>query len=241
MKRNGKKLFYTGITLIGLFALWTLLIQTVDVQSAGPAASKIGFAKLNIRFHQRTGVHMGLYTLTDWLGLVPVAVCAGFALVGLGQWIRRKRLRNVDLDILLLGIYYLTVIACYLFFEAVPINFRPVLIEGRLETSYPSSTTLLVCCIMPTLTFQVNRRSNRTGITALTAVAANLFSLFTVIGRLLSGVHWLTDIIGSVLLSGGLFCLYRAAVLLKGYEKDTQEVSKWNFAKNFRNCENTAD
>ena len=40
-----------------------------------------------------------------------------------------------------------------------------------------------------------------------------LFSAFMVIGRLVAGVHWLTDIVGSVLLSAGLYALYRAAVL----------------------------
>lgn len=40
----------------------------------------------------------------------------------------------------------------------IPVNYRPVLIEGRLEASYPSSTTLLVVSVMPTLMFQAYRR-----------------------------------------------------------------------------------
>ena len=36
-----------------------------------------------------------------------------------------------------------------------------------------------------------------------------VFSVFMVVGRLISGVHWATDIIGSVLLSAGLFMIYR--------------------------------
>lgn len=34
-----------------------------------------------------------------------------------------------------------------------------------------------------------------------------------VIGRLVAGVHWLTDIVGAVLLSFGLYSIYRAAVI----------------------------
>ncbi|MBR3734409.1 MAG: phosphoesterase PA-phosphatase, partial [Lachnospiraceae bacterium] len=139
-----KRNLLIGSVLIAAFALWTFLIQWVDVQAVGQNGTKIGFADFNVQFHQLTGVNMTIYTITDWLGLVPVFVCLCFGMLGLVQLIRRKRLLRVDVDILLLGVYYVIVIACYLIFEMIPINYRPVLIEGRLEASYPSSTTLLV-------------------------------------------------------------------------------------------------
>ena len=156
---------------------------------------------------------MTIYTITDWLGLVPVFVCLCFGMLGLVQLIRRKRLLRVDVDILLLGVYYVIVIACYLIFEMIPINYRPVLIEGRLEVSYPSSTTLLVLSVMPTLMFQAYRRTVNPMIRKSAAVFVIAFSTLMVIGRLISGVHWVTDIIGSVLLSTGLYMLYWSAVL----------------------------
>ena len=118
----------------------------------------------------------------------------------------------MDADIILLGGYYLLVIFGYLFFEMVPINYRPVLINGYLEASYPSSTTLLVLSVMPTLKFQTDRRCGNARVRRLVTAFAVLFSSFMVIGRLISGVHWITDIIGSVLLSGGLYLMYHAAV-----------------------------
>ena len=111
------------------------------------------------------------------------------------------------------------VIACYLIFEMIPINYRPVLIEGRLEASYPSSTTLLVLAVMPTLIFQVCRRVENPLIKKVTAVFAISFSAFMVIGRLISGVHWATDIVASVLLSAGLFMLYQSAVMYMDLSK----------------------
>ena len=207
-----KRNLLTGIVLIGAFALWTVLIQYVDVQTVGQNETKIGFADFNVWFHQLTGVHMTLYTITDWLGLVPIFICLCFGVMGLMQLIKRRSILKVDLDILLLGIYYVLVIACYLIFEMIPINYRPVLIEGRLEASYPSSTTLLVLSVMPTLMFQANRRVSNAMIRKAVAVFVIAFSAFMVIGRLISGVHWATDIIGSVLLSTGLFMLHRSAV-----------------------------
>ena len=201
-----------GILLLVGFAVWTFLIQTVDVQPIGPNRSSVGFASLNGWFHQLTGVHWTLYTLTDWLGLVPIGVCLIFAGVGFVQLVQRKSLFKVDLDIIMLGAYYVLVILSYLLFEMVPINYRPVLIEGFLEASYPSSTTLLVLSVMPTLYFQAQRRLNPNALRQTILIFSVLFSAFMVIGRLVSGVHWLTDIVGAVLLSSGIFLIYKACV-----------------------------
>ena len=211
--RKTKRIVSVWILLLAAFAVWTFLIQTVDVQQIGPRQSAVGFATVNGWFHRLTNVHWMLYTLTDWLGLVPIVVCLLFAYVGLAQLVQRRSLLKVDLDILLLGVYYVLVIFAYLLFEMVPLNYRPVLIEGILEASYPSSTTLLVLSVMPTLHFQAERRLKNSALRHCIKVLTVLFSVFMVVGRLLSGVHWLTDIVGAIFLSGGLFLLYKASVL----------------------------
>lgn len=228
MRETARKNLLTGAGLLGVFAVWTLLIQCVDVQAAGPQGTKIGFAAFNILVHRLTGEHLLIYTVTDWLGLVPVFICMGFGALGFVQLIQRRSLLRVDLDLILLGIYYILVIVAYLVFEMIPINYRPILIEGRLEASYPSSTTLLVLSVLPTLVFQVNRRTKNTLLRRAAAGFAVGFSAFMVVGRLVSGVHWATDILASVLLSGGLYLLYRAAVLLIESPKEEQ----WNSTKN---------
>ena len=209
---KAKKLLVTGIVFTLLFAVWTVLIKAVDVQAVGVNSTDIGFASVNTWFHSLTGVNMRLYTVTDWLGLVPLFVCAVFGCLGFVQLVKRKSVLKVDSDIILLGLYYVTVILCYILFEMYPVNYRPVLIDGIAEASYPSSTTLLVLCVMPTLSFQSDRKIKNRKITNIIKFFTVLFSLFMVIGRLISGVHWLTDIIGSVLLSVGLFLLYKSAV-----------------------------
>ena len=212
-----------GLILLAAFILWTLLIRTVDVQAIGPKETKVGFAALNGWFHRLTGVHMTIYTITDWLGLIPILICGVFGVLGLVQWIRRKRLFKVDADILLLGVYYILVIMAYLVFEMIPINYRPVLIEGHLEASYPSSTTLLVLSVMPTLVFQVDRRVKAPWIRHALVLFSILFSVFMVIGRTVAGVHWLTDIAGAEILSAALYLLYKASALLLAEKKAEQQ------------------
>ena len=220
MRTDGKKESAAGAALILIFVLWTVLIRCVDVQPAGVNGTDIGFAAVNVWFHRLTGVHLWIYTVTDWLGLVPIVICLCFGVLGLIQLIRRRNLMKVDADILLLGVYYILVILGYLIFEMIPINYRPILIDGAMEASYPSSTTLLVLSVMPTLIFQTERRAKKLFVRRAAAVFSALFSAFMVIGRLVAGVHWLTDIIGAVLLSSGLYLLYRGFVILADQRKN---------------------
>lgn len=208
------KLWYASGLLIA-FILWTILICYVDRQAIGPQDSIVGFATINRFVHNLTGTHMQLYTITDWLSVVPVGIMMCFAALGLFQWIKRRKFKDVDYNILILGGFYLVVMGAYILFEMIPINHRPVLIEGFLEVSYPSSTTMLVMCVMPTAMMQLRLRMKQGYFRTLLLVLIALFIVFMVIGRLISGVHWLTDIVGGTLLSLGLVILYNFFVNLK--------------------------
>ena len=209
MKKK-QKYFCAAIGLFALFVLWTVLVSFVNIAPIGPNGSCVGFADLNGAVHKFTGVHMSLYMLTDWLGLVPIGVAIGFAIFGLLQWIRRKNILKVDRDIITLGIFYVLVLIVYVFFEFVVINYRPILINGYLEVSYPSSTTVLVMCVMPTLAIQLKKRIKNKVFSRCIIFMIFGFVGFMVIGRLASGVHWFTDIFGGALISASLVSLYVA-------------------------------
>lgn len=204
-----RKSFYIGLGLLVLFIIWTVALQFVDVEAIGPQGSSVGFASLNKMVLGVTGVHMSLYTITDWLGLVPVCFIMGFGILGLCEWIKRKKLFKVDYSILTLGGFYIIVMLAYIFFEMYVVNYRPILINGILEASYPSSTTMLVMCVMPTAIMQFNSRIKNKGLKKCVNILITAFVVFMVIGRLVSGVHWFSDIIGGALLSSGLVLIYR--------------------------------
>lgn len=209
------KKFCISFSFLLAFVAWTLGVIFIDKAAIGPNGSSVGFATINGFFHSITGVNMPLYVVTDWLGLVSVFIGFGFALLGLVQWIKRRNILKVDFDILMLGIFYIVVIAAYLIFESFVINYRPVLINGFLETSYPSSTTLLVLTMNITAILQFKKRIKNTILRRWVNITLNCFTFFMVIGRLISGVHWLSDIIGGALLSAGLIMLYCAVVSIK--------------------------
>ena len=212
MKKK-RKAFCVAVFLLVAFVLWTVAVCSVDVKAIGPQDSTVGFATVNRFFHNLTGVNMHLYTVTDWLGLVPIGFVMGFALLGLVQWIKRKHFLMVDYSVLVLGGFYIVVMAAYFFFEMFAVNYRPVLINGHLEVSYPSSTTMLVMCVMPTAVMQLNARIKSNVLKRCISSVIIVFTAFMVIGRLVSGVHWFTDIIGGSLLSTGLVLTYRVAVM----------------------------
>lgn len=215
MKRKYGKSFRGAICMLAVFLLWTIAVLFVDVQPIGPRGTSVGFATVNQFVHNLTGVRMDLYALTDWLGFVPLGFAIGFASLGLIQWIKRKHLLKVDYSILVLGGFYLIVMAAYFLFEIFVINYRPVLINGYLEPSYPSSTTMLVLCVMPTAIMQFHSRIQNDMLRRCVAYGITVFTVFMVVGRLISGVHWITDIIGGALLSAGLVLMYRVVVSLQ--------------------------
>lgn len=209
-KNNTRRRLLAAAGWLAAFLAWTAMVHGLDVRPIGPEGSSVGLAGWNGAFHRLTGVHLALYALTDWLSLIPVGLMLGFTLLGLIQLIRRRSLLRVDRSLLALGGTYALLAASYLLFERLVINVRPVLLDGQLEASYTSSTTLLVLTVMPTALLELEARPLRPMARKLLHWSGTVFTAAMVLGRAFSGVHWLTDLLGGALLSGSLVMIFRA-------------------------------
>lgn len=222
-----KKLLAASI-FTALFLIFTLLVCTVDVQPIGLEGTSVGFAALNGWTHTALGDSDGWYLVTEYLGYVAIAEASTFVICGLIQWIRRKDLRKVDRNILALGVLFLVVVALYFFFDKLPISYRPMIPpdETELETSFPSSHTMLALSVFgATLIILRDKTTDRT----LRAVLTVLFSVLIagmVIGRLLSGAHWLTDIIAGLLLGSALLCWFDLGRTERAHEEAKENLSE---------------
>ena len=206
MNNKQRNFLISGILLL-IAITFTILVKVVDVKQIGVNNSSIGFATLNQFIFETTGVNIIWYHITDWLGLIPVFMAIVYAFIGLIQLIKRRSIFKVDKEIILLGLYYIIVIALYVFFEKVIINYRPILMNGFLEASYPSSHTLMTICICGS-SILINKKLFNNKITKVINYLSIIIITITVVGRLISGVHWFTDIIGGILISSGLLMTF---------------------------------
>ena len=197
---KNKKNILICILLVLLSIIYTLLVKYVDTSTIGPNGSVVGFSSLNSFVFNLTGNNMTLYKITEILGIIPILIALMYAVIGLIQVIDRKSLK-VDKELIALGILYVVVILIYVFFEKCIINYRPVIIDGVLEASYPSSHTLLSICICGSSLLINKYLFNNKKIYKYINIVSIISMVLIVLGRLLSGVHWASDIIGSIIIS----------------------------------------
>ena len=210
MKKNN--LIKLTIVCIIISIIYTILVKTVDVSSIGPYHSKVGFSSMNNFFRDLIGYNKTWYTITKYLGLLPFLLVGFFGLIGAKQLYDRRDLMQVDKRILLLGCFYVLLGLVYIFFEKVIINYRPFLQEGVLEASYPSSHTMLAICICLTSIYVAKFYIKNKRFLKIFDLAVVVLMILLVVGRSLSGVHWISDIIGGIIISITLVFIYLTAV-----------------------------
>ena len=212
MKNKGKFLML-GISG-ALFALLIVLLRCVDVEPVGAAGTSVGLSHMNRFVFELTGVNMVWYNITDWLGLAAIFAAFLFAATGLVQVIKRRSILKVDKEILALGGLYILVIGIYVLFENVIVNYRPIIMPGcsNQEASFPSSHTMLVCVIMGSTIIIIGKYIKKKSLCMVIRGICAAVIAVTVVGRLISGVHWFTDILGGLLISTFLLALYSALI-----------------------------
>ena len=199
--KNIKNLKKISILLFLLAIIYTILVKYVDVQPIGPKGSVVGFATLNHTFQKIVGENTTWYKITKYLGILPFFYVLSYGLIGLKQLIEYKKIDKIDKKIIALGCFYIIVGIVYILFEKVVINYRPVLEDGLLEASYPSSHTLLAVCVCLSAIFMNHYYIKDIFLRKGLNIGTLLLMLILIIGRALSGVHWISDIIGGIIIS----------------------------------------
>lgn len=209
------KLYLTAsIILLTLFLIFTVIVMTVDVKPIGPNGSEVGLASINEPFADAVGFNELWYNISEYVGLIPLAIAGCFAILGICQAIKRKSLLKIDSHLFILAAFYAMLLFVYLDFELITVNYRPIILDGELEASYPSSHTMLSLGIMTTAIFELHELiKDKKAILIAADILCGAIALVILLGRLLSGVHWLTDIFAGILVSAALICLYRYGIL----------------------------
>ena len=221
--KDSKKTLIFSIIFTVLAVVFTIVVKFVNVRPATLENSPVGLASLNEKVrtlfqYNEQGINPTWDKITDLALAALFVVAAYFVILGIVQLVRRKSLKKVDRELKLLAGFYVILGAIYLFFEKLlVINYRPVLIDGALEASYPSSHVLFALALAGSAIL-LTRNYIKPKFATIINLAIALLALVVTFGRLLAGVHWFTDVMGSILISAALISLF-ATVLKKSASK----------------------
>lgn len=220
---KNKNMIISGCLLV-LSILYTYLVRVVNVRVIGPMNTKVGFASINTWFNNMFSYNETIYKLSEILGYLVLGIAFIYFMIGLIELIKNMNFKKVDKDIIMLGVFYAVVILVYVFFEELIINYRPVMPEGNLEASYPSSHTVLALCVGISSLF-VSRKYIPKKYILITDIITIVLSLGVLLLRTISGVHWLTDIIGGIIISStllmGFYTVYEP-IIIKRKKKESK-------------------
>ena len=204
------KLFICFLSTV-LFIAWIIIVKTVDVGNVGPRGSSVGLSLINSSFHDLwhyddCGYNKLWYSISKYIGYFGFAVVGCIGLFGLMQLIKRKSLKKVDKCILAVGGLYAVTVLFYVIFELVIVNYRPIIMPGKseLEASFPSSHTLMIMVIFISVMLLLKHYMNNSKLKLLMQFVCLIIIIAGVLGRVICGVHWFSDIIGGMLLASAL-------------------------------------
>ena len=208
MNNSIKKLKLATIISFIIFVVYTLAIKFVLVAPIGPNDTNVGLAPLNKAVDDMLGLNMTIDKFTDIFLYAAILLAFCLGLYALRQAIEGKSLMKIDKGVFWTLLFYVMVIVVYCMFELIKINYRPVIIEGELEYSYPSSHTMIILCILVPMMFQTSRLLKNKTMIIIAKIVCIIMMFLTVGGRILSGMHWFTDIVGGILISVCLIFVY---------------------------------
>ena len=204
-----RKLSYAlTIILLISFIVFTIIVKCVDVKPLGINETNIGLSTFNISVRDKIPYNETWYKITKYFGYLWFVVCGLFAAYGIYLFIKNKSLKKIDYKLYILFSIFLLAIILYISFEFIKINYRPILEDGKMELSYPSSHTLLsIAIFVPSALYIIDSKFNKI-FKYISVPTLLILAILIVVGRFLSGVHWATDIFGGIILGSFLISLY---------------------------------
>jgi len=216
---NTKKSYLFAFILLVIAVVFTVLVSKIDVKPIGPVnpetnvTSEVGFASINGAVHEKLGFNDTFYTISKYAGYLALVLVVFYAFTGLIELLQKKSLKGVNKVLYALAVFYVCVAVVYVLFEVMIINYRPVIMDGELEASFPSSHTMLALCVCGSSLIVSKHIIKKENFRKLLNIGAWIVMLLVVVTRVLSGVHWITDICGGILIS--LFMLQTLSSVVK--------------------------
>lgn len=215
MEQRNKKSLSITIGFFAAFIIYTILTMLVDVRPIGPEGSSVGFAAINGPVHDALPYSETFDKITDIIMYSSFLTVFVWGVVGVIQLVQKKSLKEVDSRLYVLLLFYVITVIIYVLFDKVPINYRPVILDEGLEPSYPSTHNLMTLAFFGFTIVNLKIMDIKKKSAKILIIGLGVLCVLMPVLRLLAGVHWLTDIIGGIILSIALVMAYNTAVNTK--------------------------
>lgn len=205
---------------VSFFALFLILFGLLSFDKGKVGISEVGLSKLNniVKYNYNEGWQI----FADIFLYLGIALAAILAIVGFVQLIKRKSLFKVDRYIVICGIFLILAIFLWVMFDKVIIvNYRPIY-HYDLEPSFPSTHTFLVIFIYLSAHNIACMLTDNKKIKYGTLVAAILISFLVSLSRVLSGMHYITDVLAGIFLGLSLYFLCFGLIKSSSEEKEDE-------------------
>jgi undecaprenyl-diphosphatase len=212
---NTKNTSYTKpLILLAVTIVYSLLATFVDRSAIGPGGTSVGFSTINGAFAGRFGYNPAMDLVSDLMMYLSFIVVMSFAAMGILRLIREKSIPKVGKVLIGLGVLYVLVAVIYVAFGKIPINYRPIIMpdETELETSFPSTHTLVIGTVMGSAMVAWERLLSNVKLVKILKILAIVVMVVGIGARMLAGVHWLSDIAAGILFSLTLIAFYTACI-----------------------------
>lgn len=231
-----KNNYLISLVLLVIAVVFTILVTKVDVKTVevkpiegvtqeGVLTTEVGFATLNQAVSNKVGFSETFYKISKYAGYLALILVAFYGFTGLIELLQKKSLKGVNKVLYALAAFYVCVAIVYVVFEVLVINYRPVDLGEGLEASFPSSHTLLALCVCGSSLIVSKYVIKKENFKKCLNIISWVVMILVVCTRILSGVHWITDIFGGVLIS--LFMIQVFSCVVKSLTaNDNKEVKK---------------
>lgn len=226
-----KRNYYITLAIFIVFIIFTIGVMNIDVMAIGPKDGKVGFSTINKKVFEIFGQNDKWDQVSDKLLSISVFVELGFILITIFQIIKRKSLFKIDYDISIFFILYIIFALINVFFDYIAINNRPIIEDGKVEASYPSTHTFMTVFMLGFLMIEIWCRIKNKAIKNIIYTICVIIMIAMPILRVIAGRHWLTDVIGGVIL--GLFAVMLAYSLIYSNMLKNNNTCKHNKTSNY--------
>ena len=196
------------IIFIWCFLYAVIMVIALKFESGVPIGDlgSINLRALNNGFrglfgYEQGGYFRSLYLITEGLGVVSILACLFWTGMGIKDLIKYRDINDVDKSIFATWLLYVLALIVWRVTLKISVSYAPVSVHPKsaLVVSFPCGNTFLIIISMCSSIYLIGYflEEKKKLVLALRVACIAILAL-GIIFRTVSGVNWLTDILGAI-------------------------------------------